>query len=151
MRLGARTALLAAAAWCGLAGCALPDRSPADASPPAAPVPGTSPTGISPEEASRVLPLAPRELQVALEAGFARLTWAPTGEDVASYVCLRRPVAAADWTAIAAVSAGSVRAASYSYDDHDVRAGDTYVYGVQAVGSRGGRSAITSSGPVSIG
>jgi hypothetical protein len=73
------------------------------------------------------------------------MAWPDTGEDVASYQCLRRTSATSQWQPIGRTAPGET-----TYFDR-VPGHDTYTYGVQAVNAYGTVSAITESPPVTVG
>jgi hypothetical protein len=105
----------------------------------------TTPTGITSQGAARVAPLAPAQLTATADHGTVRLTWSPTGEDIAFYQCLRRSGTTGAWEPIGRTTPGEV-----TYLDRNPGSG-TRVYGIQAVNTYGTTSPITDSQPVLVG
>lgn len=107
-------------------------------------------SGITREEAPHILPVGPSNLTVADDAGTIRLTWSPTGEDVAYYRCLRRRSGDETWTEIARTSGDGSQPSSLFCVDYPAPGSGAYVYGVQAVNRFGAQSAVTVGRAVTV-
>jgi hypothetical protein len=105
----------------------------------------TSPTGITSQDAALLAPLATAQLTATADHGTVRLTWSPTGEDIAFYQCLRHSGTTGAWEPIGRTTPGEV-----TYLDRNPGSG-TRVYGIQAVNTYGIASPITDSQPVLVG
>lgn len=106
--------------------------------------------GIRPEEAAKMIPLAPSLVKVEIHIENVVLIWRGTGEDIVRYEVYRKLANGLDWEQMTSVEINGNNREFYDWKDNSTNPGVTYVYGVQAVSVFEAKSTIAESPEISV-
>jgi hypothetical protein len=110
------------------------------------PTPATN-ADITREDAAKVLPLSPSEVESESITGRIVLRWQGTGEMINHYNVYRK-TPTEDWHLLGNVQVIGDNTSWYEFTDSTTRLGTTYIYGVTAAGNYGNESLISESSSI---
>lgn len=111
-------------------------------------VSSTTQSGITREEASRIIPLHPSEINAQVTEGKISVKWSGTGEDGTEYLVCRRDSSSSDWQVIGNANVIGDNHGDYRLEDISFKPNTSYIYGVRFIGNYGNYSQITESSSV---